>query len=259
MSKMGVNEKGYNVKGVKLLNLNKMSDLGYNEMVRNMEDTYKYAINYKFSGQSFKGKDYAQGSNFFIKSGECDNERSDEACKNKQKFTYVRNIPIGKVPPFGLSFKGITGCNLTGLTEMRGVLPGMMEDMYDINPVEIGSGMLRTGNLGSRNCKKMKLPVGYKIYDPTKLNKTWKFEEKCTAGHNNMLTTSDPILNKSVKNQNPNIEHAALPSARQFVNSKTQENFFVQKSSQLFHKSSFTIFIIFIIFMILISIIYYLN
>ena len=51
-------------------------------------------------------------------------------------------------------------------------VPGMVEDVYDFNPVELARGALKSGNLGSRDCKEMTLPVGSKIYDKKNENKT---------------------------------------------------------------------------------------
>jgi hypothetical protein len=207
---------GYNVEATELRT--DIKNLGYSDMVKNLDKTFEYGLNYTVSGKSFGGIDLTQGDNFFIKSGLCDSVDSEDKCKGQQKYTYVRNIPIGKIPPFALSFVDSTGCNLTGLTEMRGVFPGLIEDVYDINPVEMTTGVMGMGNLGSKVCKKMKLPVGYKIYDKSKNNNTWKFEERCTAGHSNMISTSDPILNNEIRKQNRNIENAALPAAKQFEN-----------------------------------------
>ena len=248
------NETGYEVKGASLLNLNDVSKLGYRAMLSNMNDSFLYGLNYTLSGAGFKGKDLALGKNYFIKSGLCDGEFSDVDCSGQQKYTYVRNIPIGKIPPLGVSFKDATGCNLAGVTEMRGVVPGLIEDIYDINPVEIATGLTRNGNLGSTHCKKMKLPVGYEIYNTKQRDKTWKFEERCTAGHTNMISTTNTNFNNSIKNENPhitdadNIKNAAIPGAMQLGGKEKfsgKENFL--KNSQ----NSIHIILLFLLLLLL--------
>lgn len=192
----------------------------YKEQLRNLDASLKYSINYLGSGVDMKGKDIALGSNYFIESGKCDDETSSDNCKGKTKYTYVRNIPTGTIPPFNLSFYNATGCNLTGLTEGRGLVPGLFEQVYDINPVELGRAISGIGNLGSNSCKEMSLPIGYKIYDSKREDETWKWETKCTAGHHTMTETSDKDLNKAVRNQNPTIPNARLPGPLQL-----RENF----------------------------------
>ena len=75
----------------------------YKEQLRNLDASLKYSINYLGSGVDMKGKDIALGSNYFIESGKCD-ENSSDNCKDKTKYTYVRNIPTGTIPPLNLSF-----------------------------------------------------------------------------------------------------------------------------------------------------------
>lgn len=216
---------GYKIDSTKLLQNPK--NITYKNLLKNTDDMFKYGFNYLLSGKTFEGKDISVGSNYFIKSGKCDNQLSDEACKNQDRHIYLRNISIGKIPPFSLSFEEATGCNLQGLTEMRGIVPGLIEDIYDINPVEIGIGINGNGNLGSKVCKKMKLPVGSKIYDPNKYGNTWKYDTKCTSSHNNMIKTNDQTLNREIINNNLNIEDAKMPASYQMVS----ENFTSQKNT----------------------------
>lgn len=194
----------------------------YDETLKNLYDGMKYTINYLGSGADMKGNDISLGSNYFLKAGKnkCDSDLSEPKCQGKQKYIYVRNIPTGTIPPLNLSFYEATGCNLTGITEGRGLIPGLFEDLYDINPIEITRGMTANGNLGSDHCKEMKLPVGKNIYDQSKKNSTWNFETKCTSGHHSMTETTDKEFNQIVKENNPLIKNARLPGPLQL-----RENF----------------------------------
>lgn len=201
----------YSVKPTKLVqNPSDVKQVG-KAIRKNLMDQSIYTVNYLASGKSFGGKDLALGENRFVESGTCDNEKSEDSCKSKPKFTYVRNIPTGTIPPLNLSFYNLTGCNLEGLTEGRGLVPGLIEDIYDINPLELSVGTLGFGNLGSNVCKKMTLPVGQRIYDPKKKDKMWKWETRCTSGHNTMTETTDRHLNSQIRNINSGIENARLP------------------------------------------------
>ena len=67
---------------------------------------------------------YPLGNNFFIKSGTC-GESSSEECKGKDRYIYVRNVPNGVIPCMG---------SFSPKTDMKGLVPGLMEDAADINP-----------------------------------------------------------------------------------------------------------------------------
>lgn len=193
----------------------------YKESLKNIDDGMRYSINYMGSGVDMQGNDISLGSNYFIEgSGECNKETSSNECKGKKRYVYVRNIPTGTIPPLNMSFYNATGCNLTGLTEGRGLVPGLIEDVYDFNPVEITRAMTKNGNIGSDVCKKMTLPVGSKIYDNKRENKSWTWETKCTSGHQTMTETTNKSLNNSVKNKNKTIKKARLPGPLQL-----RENF----------------------------------
>lgn len=193
----------------------------YKESLKNIDDGMRYSINYMGSGVDMQGNDIALGSNYFIEgSGKCNEETSNNECKGKKRFVYVRNIPTGTIPPLNISFYNATGCNLTGLTEGRGLVPGLVEDVYDFNPVEITRAVSKNGNIGSDVCKKMTLPVGSKIYDKDEENKSWVWETKCTSGHHTMTETTDKSLNNAVKDKNKKIRKARLPGPLQL-----RENF----------------------------------
>lgn len=201
---------GYNIKSTKL-NINFKKSKA-SDVIKNLDDAILYQVGYMMSGKSINGnKDLALGKNYFVKNGKCDQITSDPDCAGKDKYTYVRNIGSGNIPPMGVSFPELTGCNLNGLTEMRGIVPSMIEDVYDINPYELSKGILGKDNLGSSTCKSMTLPVGYKIYEPDKEGKTWNMETKCTASHNTGQETSDQKLNQRIKEVNPDITNASMP------------------------------------------------
>lgn len=209
------NETMYDVQPAQLLQYPEKVKSVSKEGRKNLKQNSLYTLNYLVSGKGFTGKDLALGENKFIESGVCDNINSEPICRSKKKYTYVRNIPTGTIPPLNLSFYNATGCNLEGLTEGRGLIPALFEDVYDINPIEVTLGVSGYGNLGSDNCKSMTLPVGQRIYDQNKENKTWKWETQCTSGHHSMTETTDPILNKKIRFKNQKISNARLPGPLQ--------------------------------------------
>tara|TARA_Y100000389_G_scaffold192974_1_gene221234 strand:- start:163 stop:915 length:753 start_codon:yes stop_codon:yes gene_type:complete len=201
---------GYNIKSTKL-NINFKKSKA-SDVIKNLDDSILYQVGYMMSGKSINGnEDLTLGKNYFVKNGKCDQFTSDPECAGEDKYTYVRNIGSGNIPPMGISFHELTGCNLNGLTEMRGIVPSMIEDVYDINPYEISKGILGKDNLGSNTCKSMTLPVGRKIYNSGKEGKTWNMETKCTASHHTRQETSDQNLNDRIKDANLRIDNASMP------------------------------------------------
>ena len=136
----------------------------------------------------------------------------------------------------------LTGCNLTGITEGRGLVPGLFEQIYDLNPVEMTRAVSKTGNIGSNVCKEMTLPVGSKIYDTDELDETWTWETKCTASHHTMTETTNKNLNKEIRNKNKHIPNARLPGPLQI-----RENFTTQhtpKNNSLHSNSTLVVLMI---------------
>lgn len=226
-----ISEDDYGVKPAKLLQYPDKVRSVRKETAKNLKDLSFYTLNYLASGKSFSGKDLALGSNQFIKTnGMCDAETSDPVCKSRPKYTYIRNIPTGTIPPLNISFYNATGCNLEGLTEGRGLVPGLVEDIYDINPIELGAGITGSGNLGDSTCKHMTLPVGSRIYDKKKNGTHWNWETRCTTGHNTMTETTDAALNTQIRLRNRHIPHARMPGPLQL-----RENFHQLDESDTIH------------------------
>lgn len=211
---------GYEIESTKLLTSTK--GVGYKDILRNVDDLFKYTLTYLISGNTFSGKDVALGENYFIESGTCDESSSPE-CVGKKKHIYVRNIPTGSMPPAQISFNEFTGCNLQGLTEMRGIIPGMVEDIYDINPYEVTKSMVGSGNIGSNSCKRMKLPVGRRIYSNKDVSNDTNFETKCTSSFLTKGKTTSNHLNEKIRLFNKNIPNAQMPSPTQLNENFTQK------------------------------------
>ena len=214
-------KQSYTINPVSLIQYPEDVEVPSKEMRKNVKDGILYSLGYGGSGVRFDdGKDISVGSNYYMNTKTLCDETSSEECRGKDRYVYIRNIPTGTIPPFNLSFYNATGCNLTGLTEGRGIVPGLIEDVYDFNPIELGRAVSGIGNLGSSTCKKMTLPVGSKIYSKDKENNTWNWETKCTSGYNTMTETTNRDLNTQVVSKNPDIIRARLPGPLQL-----RENF----------------------------------
>jgi hypothetical protein len=206
----------------------------------------------------YTGRDYALGSNFFMKSGLiCDKKTSSHECKGKPNWTYVRNIPSGKIPLLGdISFQGITGCNIDGLTEGRGLLSGILEDISDISPLAIGEAVLGKGNTGSTTCKTISYPVGTHIYDPLMEcksgsnceKKTWQMESKCSSSTKHLKMTTDTQSTFQVP--------GALGIFNETFTDKSSENF-SSKEDEVYVARVFLISLVFFIVAVLLLLLLY--
>ena len=153
-------------------------------------------------GHFYAGSDHALGSNFFVPLGKCSAKSKDRDCRGQDRWIYVRNIPTGKIPLLGnISFHDLTGCNMEGITEGRGLVPGLLEDISDISPFNIMEAVGGGGNFGSHDCKRKTYPIGKNIYDPamectgTEANckdKMWQLETRCTPSHHHLKRSTKP-------------------------------------------------------------------
>ena len=193
-------------------------------------------------GMFYTGADLSLGSNYFIPLGKC-GQGSDPQCVGKNKMVYLRNIPTGYIPLLGnVSMYSITGCDIEGVTNGLGTVPGMLEDLSEF--ADIGGP-----NIVGDTCRRIRLPVGSKIYDsqmqcnldyakinskPTlqgrlqethrqvqsncgdtgENNNTWWYEEHCTPSYNNAVHPS--LLNPL--NPNTNHESVYIPMPKPLAN-----------------------------------------
>ena len=93
---------------------------------------------------------YPLGNNYFIKSGTC-GDKSSKECINKPRYIYVRNVPSGVIPCMG---------SFSPKTKMKGLVPGIIEDIADINPFAIFNDIRGKGAIINDKCITQTLPVG---------------------------------------------------------------------------------------------------
>jgi len=79
------------------------------------------------------------GNNYFIKSGWCNNDSSNE-CKGKDRWLFVRNIPTGHIPCTNLK------------TNLKGLVPGLFEDAADISLSAVINNAMGKGSAVSDKC-----------------------------------------------------------------------------------------------------------
>ena len=190
-------------------------------------------------GMFYAGKDQTLGSNYFVPLGKC-NDDSDKGCKGEARMVYIRNIPTGSIPLLGnVTMHEVTGCDIEGISNGQGLVPGMLEDISDIINVS-------DENSSGEKCSRVRLPVGSHIYDeemkceldydiinkkptvesrhqetlrqvdrncgkPGIENKTWWYEERCSPSVNYCATPKN-MSGGDDKNHESNCIPKAKPS-----------------------------------------------
>ena len=141
-------------------NIKPMKDMGFDaanntsQLIENVNGSLEYVK------QLAMGPEL--GNNFFLKSGKCSTGTSTvEKCRGKDRYLFVRNIPTGNIPCIG-----DPGISLDGGVGARGIIPGIMEDAIDINPIEISKAMLGISKKFGPDCvektyDKVKTPFHY--------------------------------------------------------------------------------------------------
>ena len=145
----------------------------------------------------YDGPDATLGSNYFVKMGKCSAKSVAEDCRGQDRYVFVRNIPKGG------GFKEMTGCNIQGLTEGRGLLPGIVEDVGDMLRLKDALGDEDGDSFGSTKCALVRQRVGKNVTDEnmrckvdgnptpdelhdclynsdTKKVKSWWYETRCS-------------------------------------------------------------------------------
>ncbi len=149
-------------------------------------------------------EDLSLGSNHFVELGMCGPDSVPE-CRGKKRMVYLRNIPTGKIPLLGnISFESITGCD-SAVTAGRGTIPGILEDISELAPNNFLGNLSGSGNFGGDTCRRIKLPVGSHIYDPSM---------KCVLDYDDINTestlegrfvkTQQQVYNNCSSGENPN-------------------------------------------------------
>tara|TARA_B100001093_G_C26797467_1_gene1001804 strand:+ start:697 stop:1410 length:714 start_codon:yes stop_codon:yes gene_type:complete len=172
----------------------------------NVDKMINYSMGYFIAGIDLDRKNLELGTNYFLDTNmKCSPETSSDECKNKPRYTYIRNIPTGTLPIAEVGLFEATRCNLTGIVEARGIIPGMIEDVYDLSPGELlnmSSGVESSNSNHGNSCRKVTLPVGYNIYNPNGQGKTWDYQTVCSAGYKTLTKTSDKKFNTALKEEN---------------------------------------------------------
>ena len=132
----------------------------------------------------------AMGYNFYFKNGKCGKESVPE-CRDKERYIYVRNIPDGKIPCSG-------GLN----SRLYGFVPGIFQDIMDVNPLNVGLGMTGHGVLSEKCVKKPRLVGSPDKYKMIAACSPPEHQIPCLTEFFESSTNDSSVINNSIANDN---------------------------------------------------------
>lgn len=149
-------------------------------MITNLRDSLDYLKGTLADGKDCRGNSLTLGNSFFAKTGKCSKKFSVDACKGKDRYIYVNNVP-SEYPSCSNPFQPMDErCKSNGKT---GLVPGALMDFAQINPMELVASSLGVGSVVNDVCVQRKELVG-KVYGGKDLR---VYEERCAPAKRNLI------------------------------------------------------------------------
>lgn len=127
-------------------------------IVFNTRDSLDYGKSSLLNGKDCKGRNLTIGNKYFRPAGFCDTETSVPECQGKQRYIYIDNVPNSKPPCQDSSLPVHSRCLNNQNT---GLIQGLLTDIAQMNPFEIGYSMAGEGSMINNKCVLRKEKVGY--------------------------------------------------------------------------------------------------
>ena len=143
-------------------------------VVFNVRDAMDYGKSALLNGRDCRGKNLVLGDRFFVQSGFCDNETSEPACRNQPRYLFVDNVP-SNVPPCMDTSKNQAVHSRCRENENSGMIPGLLQDIAQINPFELLYSMVGSGSIVNKRCVRRREKVGYQAGDV----QNFHYETRC--------------------------------------------------------------------------------
>lgn len=128
-------------------------------VLTNMRDSMDYAKGMLSDGKDCRQKDLTMGNAYFMASGTCDMEESDPQCRGETRYIYIDNIPK-PYPACADPNQPID--QQCAKNQSTGIIPGMLMDVAQMNPMEFFASLAGKGSFVSDKCVLRTEPVGWK-------------------------------------------------------------------------------------------------
>ena len=141
-------------------------------IITNIQDTGKYLQGLLIKGKDCKGNSVKMGNSFFIPSGKCDRYKSVPECRNRTRYMYINNVPQEYIPCSDPNIPSDPICKQNNPT---GLIPGVIQDVVNINPFEIMASAVGEGSIVNDKCVLRTEKVGTQIGNKISFN----YETRC--------------------------------------------------------------------------------
>lgn len=142
-------------------------------IITNVQDTGKYMQGMLIKGKDCKGNSAKMGNSFFVPSGKCDRYKSTPECRNKTRYLYINNVPQETIPCADTTIPSDPLCKQNNPT---GLIPGVIQDVVNINPFEIIASAVGEGSIVNDKCELRSELVGTQLGNKI----DFKYETRCT-------------------------------------------------------------------------------
>lgn len=141
-------------------------------VVFNTRDALDYGKSSLLNGKDCKGRNLTIGNKYFRESGFCDFEESVPECQGQRRYIYIDNVPKSTPPCVNPDLPVHSRCKSN---ENTGLIQGLLTDIAQMNPFEIGYSMAGSGSVINNKCVLRKEKVGYQAGE----KKRFKNETRC--------------------------------------------------------------------------------
>lgn len=143
-------------------------------VVFNVRDALDYGKASLINGYDCKGKNLILGDRYFMKSGKCNTEASDNECKGQDRYVYIDNVPMNFSPCVDLTQPISQRCRTN---QNSGLIPGVIQDTMQINPFELISSIAGKGSVINDKCVLRTEKVGWQ----SGKEQNFIYETRCAA------------------------------------------------------------------------------
>lgn len=157
-------------------------------VITNIRDSFDYAKSSLINGYDCKGKSLVLGDSYFVQSGTCDNT-SDDPCKGKNRYLYINNIPSNLFPCISKDIPIQERCKTN---QNQGIIPGILQDVMEINPFEMIYSSTGNGSVVNNRCVLRTEKVG--MIAGTKQN--FHYETKCSPEYKPLICSLENFTNE---------------------------------------------------------------
>ena len=181
-------------------------------VVFNVRDALDYGKASLINGYDCKGKNLILGDRYFMKSGKCNTEASDNECKGQDRYVYIDNVPMNFSPCVDLTQPISQRCRTN---QNSGLIPGVIQDTMQINPFELISSIAGKGSVINDRCVLRTEKVGWQ----SGKEQNFIYETRCAAERKPLVCGLTVTENFSISDMEDKEDKDTLSFRKNFITS----------------------------------------